>query len=51
MGDSIKFHAYNIHNLTPNKKYVGTCLMVYKLMLDTILCPSWFVSFTIKFLL
>ena len=34
--DSIKFYAYNIHNLTLNKKYVGTCLMVCKLMIDTI---------------
>ena len=52
MGDSIKFHACTIHNLTLNKKYVGTCLTVYKLMLnnDPFTCPSGFVSFT-KFLL
>ena len=46
MGDSIKFHACNIHNLTLNKKYVGTCLTVYKLMLDN----DPFVSFRACFL-
>ena len=46
MGDSIKFHACTIHNLTLNKKYVGTCLTVYKLMLNN----DPFVSFRVCFL-
>ena len=46
IGDCIKLHACNIHNLTLNKKYVGTCLMVYKLMLDN----DPFVSFRVCFL-